>query len=126
MQVTTSSYPNRTPVIDEFAILTKFLYTIITTVNYPYMTNYMICKYISWKIELAITFTKRPQDLMNLPSGVNLSIWLFQVSYVYVAKSINVNPASINKLPFSCAEGAKRHNEFAILGKLANTVISSI
>src|SRR6266480_3094239 len=87
----------------------------------------MIYKYISWKIQLTITFTKRA------PRHKELTIWgklvymvSAKVSYVYIAKSININPAWVNKLPFSCTKRAKRHKELTIWGKLINAVISSI
>src|SRR4026209_593448 len=102
MQVTTSSYAKRLQFIYEFAIWSKFLYTIIAAINYAHMTYCMIYKYISWKIQLTITFTKRA------PRHNEFAIWsklinmvIAKVSYIYIAKSVNINPAWVNKLPFS-------------------------
>jgi hypothetical protein len=50
MQVTASGYAKRAQTIKELAILGKLLYTIITAINYPDITYYMIYKYICWKI----------------------------------------------------------------------------
>ncbi len=46
MQMTTSIYVKKPSSIDEFAILSKFLYAIIAAINYLYVT-YMIHKHIS-------------------------------------------------------------------------------
>src|SRR5690349_489245 len=101
----TSCYTKRPKFIDKFSILTKFLYAVIAAVNYPHMTYYMIYKYISWKIQLTITFTKRAPRCNELAIwGELVNMVISKISYVYIAKAVNIKTTRVNKLPFSCTK----------------------